>query len=103
MRQTYFPPSLWPGFNRLQGEVNRLWQPWADTPERPATFALPVNVWEDAEAFHVEAELPGVPQDKVEVFVSDRNLLTLQGEHPAGDAGGTWHCRERGSGHFERV
>ena len=104
MNQSLFPPSLWNGFNRLQGEVNRLLEPWVAAPERPTSLAPRVNVWEDAEAFHVEAEVPGVPQDQVEVFVTDCTRLTVRGERRAeAPANGSWLCREHRAGRFERV
>jgi HSP20 family protein len=97
-------PVLWGGLNRLQGEVDRLLGRWGvEMPRALAPFP-PVNVWEDGEAFYVEAELPGLKQDQVHVAVTNRSELTLQGERqPEEAAGGSWHRRERGFGKFQRV
>jgi HSP20 family protein len=92
-------PSLWASFDRLL-------DPWGVELPRGAALATfpPVNVWEDADAFHVEAELPGLTRDQIQVSVTNRNQLTLQGERQALESGkGRWHRRERGFGRFQRV
>jgi HSP20 family protein len=100
-------PTVWASFDRLQGEVDRLLEGWGV--ELPRQLALatafpPVNVWEDSEAFHVEAELPGMTQDQLQISVTHRNQVTLQGERLVEDAPkGRWHRRERGFGRFQRV
>ena len=68
-----------------------------------ASAVPPVNVWEDADAFHLEAELPGLTQEQVHVAVTNRNQVTIQGERLGeDDAKGRWHRRERGFGRFQR-
>jgi HSP20 family protein len=64
--------------------------------------SFPMNVWEDQDALHVEAELPGVAMEDVEVLV-EGDELTLKGRRPtteAAEAG--FHRRERGTGAFCR-
>ena len=69
-----------------------------------ASAVPPVNVWEDTEAFHLEAELPGLTQEQVHVAVTNRNQVTLQGERLASDdSKGRWLRRERGFGRFQRI
>jgi HSP20 family protein len=90
-------PSLFADFDRLTGEMDR----WLDNLSVPAPA---VNVWETADAFHVELEVPGFVQDNLQVQVSQKTHLTIQGERPAQEAeGGRWHRRERMSGRFSRV
>jgi HSP20 family protein len=62
-----------------------------------------LNVWEDAECFWAEAELPGLALDDLEICMTDRNTITIKGtrKEPAID-GGRWHRRERAYGCFER-
>ena len=107
MNSSRLLPSLWASFDRVQGEMNKLLESWG--PDFPRQFALvtsfpPVNVREDADAFHVEAEVPGLTQEQVQISVTHRNQLTIQGERLA-DEGlkGRWHRRERGFGRFQRV
>ena len=61
-------------------------------------------MWEDAEAFHVEAEVPGLTQDQLQVAVTHKTQLLIQGERqPQEPAEGRWHRRERGQGRFQRL
>jgi len=96
---------VWASFDRLNGEMDRLLDHWGvDLPRGLALAAFPpVNVWEDEESFHVEAELPGMTHEQLQVSVTNRNHLTLQGERLADEnAKGRWHRRERGFGRFQR-
>jgi HSP20 family protein len=69
-----------------------------------ASAGLPaLNVWSDADAVHVEAEVPGLKLDQLQVSVTG-NQLTLSGERPELlEAGVTQHHRERRVGKFTRV
>ena len=99
-------PTLWASFDRLQGEMGRLFEDMGvGLPRNVALVAFPpVNVWEDADAFHVELEVPGLTQEQVNVSVTNKNQLTLQGERlPEEASKGRWHRRERGFGRFQRV
>jgi HSP20 family protein len=63
-----------------------------------------INLREDADHVYVEALLPGVEPEKLDMNVLG-NTLTLAGERPASDGeknGHTWHRRERGTGTFLR-
>jgi HSP20 family protein len=64
-----------------------------------------INLRDDADHVYVEALLPGVDPDKVEMNILG-NTLTLSGERldvPAAAGNGrTWHRRERGAGKFLR-
>lgn len=55
------------------------------------------------EEFELEATLPGLDIDKLEISVLGRRL-TLAGEFAAAEApeGATWHRRERQGGRFEK-
>lgn len=68
---------------------------------RPAFPA--VNLWEDAERVHVEAELPGLQLANLEVQVTG-DELTISGERSTlAPEGAAFHRRERGAGSFSRV
>lgn len=101
MLATRLTPFLANEWNRLQREMGGLLRhPW---PALAQAFPL-VNLWEDANNFYAEAELPGLAQDQVEIYVTEGNQLTLQGERkPAELPQGTWHRQERGFGKFSRV
>ncbi len=55
------------------------------------------------EAFQVEAALPGLETEKIDIKVLGRRL-TVAGEfaQPEVPEGATWHRRERNGGRFER-
>jgi len=90
--------------NQLQEEFNRLFG-------RLASFAAPaggttplVNVWEDENALFAEADLPGLDPATLDVFVTEGNQLTIQGERKAPEfKGSAWVRQERPFGRFTRV
>jgi HSP20 family protein len=97
-------------FNQLRNEMDRLvsdfvqalpatnWQNWNAAGGYPA-----MNVWDAGTELHAEAELPGVQEADLEIFVIG-NELTVRGERKASDVAGTaYHRRERSSGKFSRV
>jgi HSP20 family protein len=106
MNSSRLLPTLWASFDRLQGEMGRLFDDLGvGLPRNVALVAFPpVNVWEDNDAFRVEVEVPGLTQEQVQVSVTNKNQLTIQGERlPQEDGKARWHRRERGFGRFQRV
>ena len=62
-----------------------------------------VNIWEREDSLYVEAELPGVKMDDIELSVLG-DELTIKGSRPdESQASATLHRRERGTGAFNRV
>lgn len=98
-------PNLWANFDRLHGEFDRLLEGWGvDLTRGQVPSFPPVNVWEDANAFYLEAELPGMTREQLQIAVTQKNVLTLQGERAVEEPEkGRWHRRERGFGKFQRV
>ncbi len=101
-------PDVWEEMNRLQREVNRLFRDLGfdllESPWRLTALYPPLNIWEDEGAVYVEAELPGMSLDDLEIFVTGHNQLTIRGERKAPEIeGATWHRRERAFGTFSRV
>jgi HSP20 family protein len=93
--------------NRVLEEMDRLFGPisaglrssWS-TPNAFPAF----NLWEDDDNLHVEAELPGLKQDQIEITVAEGDQLTVAGERQAPTAqGGVWHLQEGGYGRFSRT
>jgi len=62
-----------------------------------------IRVSDQGDAFQVEAVLPGLDAEKIDINVLGRRL-TLAGEfvRPEIPEGATWHRRERARGKFER-
>lgn len=91
---------------RLPGDLEELMEGLASKPRdwwmKMALYPL-VNVREETDAFFVEAEVPGITQEQIEVFIRRGTELTIQGERkPVVSETGAWHCRERGEGRFQR-
>lgn len=67
----------------------------------PATFP-PLNLAETEDAVVVEAEVPGVSRDNLQLSVQN-DLLTIRGERSAPPAGEGFLRQERWFGQFERT
>lgn len=62
-----------------------------------------LNAWEDDRTFIVEAEVPGLKMDDIEVLVQG-DELTVKGERKASEEEGvTRHLQERKAGEFKRT
>ncbi len=99
-----FPLSA---FEDLRQEMNRLFDirfRGANGGWRPRTRAFPaVNAWEDGDRLFIEAEIPGLTMEDIEVQVTG-NELTIKGErHPVEGENLTFHRQERGMGSFCRT
>lgn len=100
-----FGPRSWDPFTdirRLQAEMNRLFEDTGSL--RTARVYPPVNVWLGDNSVVVDAEMPGLSHDDIELTVQD-DSLTIRGERPlaAGDNEVAWHRRERATGSFART
>jgi HSP20 family protein len=92
--------GVWNRLHQFQEEMNRVFDRWGDA--RTAFPAL--NVWEQDDALLVEAELPGLSLDDVEIFVTGHNQLTIKGERKAAaPEKAVQHRVERGYGQFVRT
>jgi len=96
---------VWNHLQQFQNEMNHLFDRWSDGGRGPATGTFPpVNVLEDGDAILVEAELPGLNLQDLEIYVTGANQLTLKGERKSpAPAKGVRHRQERGFGAFVRV
>ncbi len=64
-----------------------------------------LNIWDAGDAICVEAEVPGITHDNLEVFAIGKEL-TIKGRRPAmseGEGDVTYHRQERLTGDFTRV
>lgn len=94
--------------DRLRGEMDRLFEnlagglaPWTDLVGGGGFPAL--NVCEDDRNLYVEAEVPGLKMEDLEILVSGGEL-TIKGDRKGmGEPDVTYHRRERGTGQFTRV
>lgn len=101
------PGNLWNQLHQLHNDMNRLMNRWGENGGRwPAlTGGYPaLNVWEQDDQVLVEAELPGLALEDLEIYVTGGRQLTLKGERKRTvPEKGTWHRQERGFGSFSRA
>ncbi|MGE0408775.1 MAG: Hsp20/alpha crystallin family protein [Amphiplicatus sp.] len=101
-------------FYRLHRDMNRLFDEAFSGFGLPSSFrsdgfsgeiAPRIDLRETDEAYEIEADLPGVAEDDVDVQLSD-NVLTIRGEKRAEkeeeDKKGAYHYVERAYGSFAR-
>ena len=94
---------IWRSLNDVQHEVNRIFDRWGHHPFGLGEFPL-VNLREEEDALHLEAELPGLALDDLEIFVTGSTQLTLKGERkPPALGKAIAHRQERGYGKFTRT
>lgn len=93
------------GMNRLQNGMGRLLDDLGSRSRGYATDVYPpMNLWEDDDNLYMEAELPGLGIDDLEIFVTGGNQLSIKGERKQPELeDGKWHRRERGFGKFSRI
>jgi HSP20 family protein len=97
---------LWQQLQQFQSEMNHLFDRWGEDGGRGSAAAAfpPVNVYEEGENLYVEAELPGVSLQDLEIYVAGQDQLALKGERkPQAPEKGVRHRQERGFGAFSRT
>ncbi len=93
--------------DELRQEVDRLCESYLGGFRPGALIAgrkfPPIDLWEDGESIVVQAELPGVSTENVEINLLG-NTLTLKGfRPPSAVTGATVHRKEQQTGDFERA
>jgi HSP20 family protein len=92
--------------NRILDEMDRLFGPTLSArPNAAAPAPYPaLNLREDNDNLYVEAELPGMTQDQIEITVAEGDQLTVAGQREAAASEGCiWHRQESGYGRFTRT
>jgi HSP20 family protein len=62
-----------------------------------------LNVWESEDAGFVEAELPGLALEDLDLTVQGNELFIRGERKTAGEIEGVYHRRERNQGQFSRI
>jgi len=94
----------------LQRRMNRLFDDffgdafWTGGDRPLAAFEPVVDIREDADAYYVHAELPGVKKEEVRITMQD-NMLSIRGEkkQESEKKEASYHRLERSYGAFERT
>ena len=101
----FFNP-VWSQLQNFQSDLNRVFDRWNEDGSRFFAWSQfpPINVLEDGDTLYVEAELPGLKLEDLEIYVTGNNQLTLKGERRAfTPEKGIRHRQERGFGKFVRT
>ena len=98
-----FARSPWREFDRMQAEVDRLFDRTRGPNDSYAPGFPPVNLWTAEDSVVLTAELPGIDPEKIDIAVVD-DTVTLSGSRTVEEApaGAVIHHRERGYGEFSR-
>ena len=89
--------------NRLRDELDRVFGVEGSHWNRATAFPA-VNVWEDENSFLLEAELPGMKIEDLEIYVQDGDQLSIKGTRKPHDVeGAKLRRRERSFGDFHRT
>lgn len=103
MYRHYRIPAVWHEMDRLQSEMNRLFEVYYPNRVRQAPSYPALNVWANDEGLKVTAEVPGVSPDDIDISVVG-DMLTLSGtrKNDELDENARYHRQERGYGDFTR-
>jgi HSP20 family protein len=92
--------------NQLRSELDQFFANFLGNPVGTGLEVFPpINVWEEQDTLYVEAELPGVGKENLDLTVVENELI-LKGKCADADSaseGKTFHRRERPVGSFTRV
>jgi len=103
MYHRYRISTAWREMDRLQREMNRLFEDYVPNRLRRAPGFPALNVWANEEGLKVTAEVPGVDPQDIDVNVVGETL-TLTGVRRPDELkeGARYHRQERGYGNFTR-
>ncbi|NLS91475.1 MAG: Hsp20/alpha crystallin family protein [Planctomycetaceae bacterium] len=98
--------DVWSEMNRLHEEMNRVFDRcgYRDRLSGMASAYPALDLWQDQDNLYVEAELPGMKLEDLEIYVTGDNQLSVKGSRRVPEQEkATWHRRERTYGEFTRV
>jgi len=103
MYRTYRIPPAWREVDRLQREMNRLFEDYYPGRMRTSPGYPALNVWTSQDGLSVTAEVPGVPPQDIDISVVGETL-TLSGVRKPDELteDARYHRQERGYGSFTR-
>ncbi|MBM9438414.1 Hsp20/alpha crystallin family protein [Actinacidiphila bryophytorum] len=100
-----FPAAAWSDpltveFDELFERMNRLLESTGGLPSPAGTWSPSADVYEKDDAYVVEAELPGITREDINVEFSERELRVI-GEYKEREREGVLRRSTRRTGHFE--
>jgi len=103
LNRTIYTPPMLSEMERLQREMNRLFEGAMPRRLRSAPSYPAMNIWTNQDGALITAEVPGVQPENIDISVIGETL-TLTGEcfAPEVGKGVRFHRQERGYGKFSR-
>ena len=103
MYRTFRNPSLWREMDRLQRDMNSLFNQYHPTRMRTASSYPAIKIWTNNDGQFLSAEMPGVSVEDIDIGV-EGGTLTISGERWADEIpeNAHYHRKERGFGKFSR-
>jgi HSP20 family protein len=103
MFRRYPVPRMWEEMERLQREINSLFNTSSPGRLQIAPSFPAMNMWTSEESQVITAEIPGVEPEDIDISVTGE-ILTLRGSRKPDeiDEDIRYHRRERGYGRFQR-
>lgn len=99
--RSLLPNALGFAGREMDDLFDRLFAP--ETGGQSASWNAPISIWEEEERFHIEVELPGVPDDSIEVTF-DKGQLRISATRKQEEVEGRSYLHsERRFGAIERV
>ena len=104
MYRRYRVPRVWREINRMQRDMDRLFESSVPAYVRRAASFPPLNIWSNEDEMVLSAEVPGINPDDIDISVVGETL-TLSGERSPDvlEEGARYHRQERGAGNFSRT
>ena len=102
----YRGDNFWKPLETLQDEINRLFEfPFGQlSAGRQDMLAPSVDVWEDKDTIHIEADLPGFQEKDIDVKLKGDTLaISAKREESKEEKRKNYYCCERFQGSFYRT
>jgi len=104
MYRSFRPLSIWGEMDRMQREMNRLFNNYSPSMPRNDPSYPAINIWANEDSQIITAEMPGIEASDIDIDVT-ADSLTISGErNPDTTSNGkSYHRRERDFGMFSRT
>ncbi len=104
MYRRYRIPPRWREMDRIQREMNHLFEAHSPVRTRVAPSYPAVNLWSNEDGLVINAEVPGISAEVIDISVIGETL-TLSGARKQEELGegARYQRHERGNGKFSRL
>jgi len=102
--RSFRPLSIWGELDRMQREMNRLFNDYSPSIPRNAPSYPAINIWANEDSQIITAEMPGIEAGDINIDVT-ADSVTISGERNPDTASNenSYHRRERDFGMFSRT